>query len=158
MDFDGVRDVVAGVDAVWQWLALVVAGGVPCIESHGAAAIGVLVGVPPVVAVLAGIAGNAATVVATVTLGDRLRRHRPGRTGAQPASLRRRRLKERFDRYGVAGVSLVGPTILPSQLTAMAMVTFGADRRAVITWQMISVTLWGATFGALAALGIHAVG
>lgn len=43
----------------------------------------------------------------------------------------------------MAGVSLLGQTILPSQITATAMVSFGADRNAVILWQTLSILLWG---------------
>ena len=59
-----------------------------------------------------------------------------------------------FDRYGVAGVSLVGPVILPSQFTSAAMVSFGASKNAVILWQVIAITIWGVVFGTLATVGI----
>ena len=51
-------------------------------------------------------------------------------------------------------MSLVGPTILPSQFTSAAMVSFGANRNAVIFWQIISIVLWGVVFGVLATLGV----
>lgn len=59
-----------------------------------------------------------------------------------------------FDRFGVPGVSLLGQTILPSQITATALVSFGATRNTVIAWPSISIALWGILFGALAYVGI----
>ena len=67
-----------------------------------------------------------------------------------PVSPRRQRLRRSFDRFGVAGVSLLGQTILPSQITAMALVSFGASRNAVIFWQVISIALLGTAFATLA--------
>ncbi|MEF3405476.1 hypothetical protein [Agromyces sp. CCNWLW203] len=74
---------------------------------------------------------------------------------AEPAeSPRRERLRRMFDKYGVAGVSIIGQTFLPSQITSAAMVSFGANRNAVIFWQIISIVLWGVVFGVLASLGV----
>lgn len=55
-------------------------------------------------------------------------------------------------------MSLLGQTILPSQLTSAAMVSFGANRNVVIVWQIISIVLWGTLFGVLATLGIAVLG
>lgn len=155
---DSVRETVAEVDQVWQWLAVLVVSAVPYVESYGGAAIGVVVGVPVVLAVVAAVVGNAASMVLTVTLGDRInRRRRSGVAEDAPVSPRRARLRRTFDRWGVPGVSLLGQTLLPSQITAMAMVSFGADRRAVVGWQLLSITLWGVGFGAAAAVGVQAL-
>lgn len=161
MGLDGIRDLVERTDPLWQWLAVLLAGAVPYVESYGAGAIGVVVGVPVALAIAAAIIGNAVSMVLTVTLGDRIRRGREDRRrergDVREPSLRRQKLKRRFDRYGVAGVSLLGQTLLPSQVTSMAMVTFGADRRAVVLWQLVSITLWGLAFGLLAAAGLRVV-
>ncbi|MGJ7440458.1 hypothetical protein [Aquipuribacter sp. MA13-6] len=156
---EGVRDLVEGTDPLWQWLTVLLAGAAPYVESYGAGAIGVLVGVPVGVAIVAAVVGNMVSMVLVVTLGDRIRRRRVDRLGpdAPEPSPRRQKLKRRFDRYGVAGVSLLGQTLLPSQVTSMAMVTFGADRRAVVLWQLLSITLWGLGFGLLAAAGMQVV-
>lgn len=70
---------------------------------------------------------------------------------------RRQRLRKAFDRFGVPGVSLIGQTFLPSQITSAAMVGFGASKNAVIFWQIISIILWGVVFGTLANLGVTAL-
>ena len=63
----------------------------------------------------------------------------------------------RVDQYGVAGVSLLGQAILPSQITSMLMVTAGASKQKVILWQSISIVLWGIAFGALASAGLRLI-
>ena len=54
-------------------------------------------------------------------------------------------------------VSLLGQTVLPSQITSAAMVGFGASQRQVIVWQIVSIVMWGVVFGALAAVGVTAL-
>lgn len=114
--------------------------------------IGVLAGLGPAVAIGAAIVGNVASMLVLVQAAHAAR----GRLAGEPKELspRRQRLRRAFDRYGVAGVSLLGQSILPSQITSAAMVSFGASKRAVIVWQVISIALWGIAFGALAAVGV----
>ena len=80
-----------------------------------------------------------------------------GKASKEP-SARRQKLRAQFDKYGVAGVSLLGQTILPSQITSAAMVSFGASKNAVILWQIVSIILWGVAFGVFASLGVSLIG
>lgn len=59
-----------------------------------------------------------------------------------------------FDRFGVPGVSLLGQTVLPSQITSGMMVSFGASRNAVIVWQVISIIIWAIVFALIGQAGI----
>ena len=52
----------------------------------------------------------------------------------------------------------MGQTILPSQITSAAMVSFGAQKNAVILWQVISIIIWGTVFGVLASVGVSLAG
>ena len=84
---------------------------------------------------------------------DRLRQRR-GVQATEEMSPRKQRLRRMMDRFGVPGVSLLGQTVLPSQITSGALVAFGANTRGVLIWQVISIILWGVVFGTLAALGV----
>ena len=79
-----------------------------------------------------------------------------GSAASSPRSWRVK-LRRAFDRYGVAGVSLLGQTILPSQITSAMMVGIGASRQRVIVWQVVSIILWGVAFGVLAWLAVSAL-
>lgn len=72
-------------------------------------------------------------------------------------SPRRQKFKKAFDRFGVAGVSIFGQAILPSQITSAMMVGFGASRNAVIVWQCVGITLWAVLFAALALAGVNII-
>nr|WP_306237935.1 MULTISPECIES: hypothetical protein [unclassified Ornithinimicrobium] len=147
----GLQDFTASLPEWLQWAGIVAAGAIPFIESYLGSVIGVLAGLPLPVAITMAILGNVITML-LVVLGADAVRSRVARD--KPESARRRKLRERFDRFGVAGVSLLGQTILPSQITSGAMVSFGASRNTVIVWQVISIVLWGLAFGLLAHYGV----
>ncbi|POH69537.1 MULTISPECIES: hypothetical protein [Cryobacterium] len=151
---DALRDFTASLPELLQWVGIVLAAAIPFVESYFGAAIGILAGVNPVVAVLAAIVGNVLSMLVVVLSAHGVRsRVRLGKA-TKPDSPRRAKLRERFDRYGVAGVSLLGQTILPSQITSAAMVSFGASKNAVIFWQIISIIIWGVVFGVLTTVGV----
>ncbi|PLC11387.1 hypothetical protein AUQ48_02875 [Kocuria flava] len=149
---DALQDFTSSLPPLLQWLGVLLAGAVPFVESYFGSVIGVLAGLHPVAAVGAAVVGNVASMLLLVLSAHRLRGRFAG--SRKEPSPQRQKLRRVFDRYGVAGVSLLGQTILPSQITATAMVSFGATRNAVILWQIVSIVLWGTAFGLLTALGV----
>lgn len=135
-----------------QWFGVFLLGAIPYLESYGASAIGVVTGMNVIAAITVAVFGNALSMLGFVFFGQKIRHWR--KTDEKPVSERTKKLKIRFDRYGIIGVSLLGQTLLPSQITSMLMVTFGAQRNKVILWQIISIILWGTLFGTLAHFGI----
>jgi hypothetical protein len=71
--FTWLQELMGQVHELAQPLILVLAGAIPFFEGEGAAALGVLSGVNPVVAALAAIAGNVLCVAAVVWLGSWVR-------------------------------------------------------------------------------------
>lgn len=141
-----------------QWLGVILLGAIPFVESYFGSFIGVLAGLPAWVAVVAAVIGNVISMLVFVFSAHGARQAAIRNREEKPLSPRRARLKERFDRFGVPGVSLLGQLVLPSQITSAAIVGFGAPRNAVILWQVISIILWGVVFGVLATLGVQVAG
>ncbi|WP_350348917.1 hypothetical protein ABIQ69_02970 [Agromyces sp. G08B096] len=174
---DALQDFTTGFPDWLQWLGVMIVSAIPFVDSELGAVIGVLIGLPTAIAVAVAVIGNIVAMLIFVQTAYSARtkvvahqRKRAlvgaGVAGDDPAgtsaaspvpaaeSPRREKLRRAFDKYGVAGVSLLGPTILPSQITSAAMVSFGADRKLVIIWESIAITLWGVAFGVLASLGL----
>lgn len=153
------QEFAAGFPEWASWIAVLLVSAIPFVESYFGSVIGVAIGLPPVVAVLVAVIGNVISMLAFVLVTDATRSKVREKRGSdeEPPTPRRARLKRIFDRFGVPGVSLLGQTLLPSQITSAAMVGFGASRSAVIVWQIISIVLWGTVFGWLAYLGIGAI-
>lgn len=137
-----------------QWAGVLLVSAIPFVESYFGAVIGVAIGLHPVVAILVAVIGNVISMLAFVYGAGAIRDKATKNKDAEP-SQKRQRLKRMFDKFGVPGVSLLGQTLLPSQITSMAMVGFGANRNIVAFWQIISIILWGVLFGVLATLGIE---
>lgn len=151
------QDFTASLPEVLQWLGVLLIAAIPFVESYFGSAVGVLVGIPPVVAVLAAIVGNVLSMLVFVLTAHGVRAKATQNRTEKALSPRREKLKARFDRYGVPGVSLLGQLFLPSQITSAAMVSFGASKNQVILWQVISIVIWGVVFGVLATLGLTAL-
>ena len=148
------RDFVVSLPLWGQWFGVMLIAAIPFVESYFGSAIGVVCGLSPFVAVPAAVIGNAVSMIVCVMSAAAVKsRRRP-----KEMTKRKAKFKKYFDRFGVPGVSLMGQTLLPSQITSMLMVGFGASHKAVIFWQIISIILWGVVFGALAAGGVALLG
>lgn len=152
--YDALSNFTSGLPELLQWIGVILIAAIPFVESYGGSVIGIIAGINPVVAIVAAIVGNVVSMLIVVLTAHRVRSQVSGRREPKPESARRQKLRARFDRYGVAGVSLLGQTLLPSQITSGAMVSFGASKNAVIVWQTISIIIWGIAFGVLATFGV----
>lgn len=170
--YEAFQNLVGQVPDLLQPLIIAVAGAVPYIEGEGSSVIGVIAGLHPVLAAVAGATGNILCVVAVVLLGSRARAAISARrservavpvgapgapASAEPVSVEsvsvepqpeqkqskgRRRLRRFVVRFGVPGASLLGPIALPTQLTAATLVASGVNKSWVILWQVIAIVAW----------------
>lgn len=138
----------------WQWFAVAVVSAIPVVESYFGAAIGVLLGLPLLVAILAAVIGNVISMLLFVNGAHAVRTQVRQNKPDENKKRKYEKLHNAFDKYGIAGVSLLGQTMLPSQITSAALVSFGANKQKVVFWQVISIVLWGTLFGVLATLGL----
>ncbi|QEW02310.1 small multidrug efflux protein [Microbacterium lushaniae] len=141
----GFQDLVARVPEVMQPVIVALAGAVPFIEGEGAATIGIVGGIHPLVAALAGAIGNLVCVVLVVLVSARIRTAvttRRGGSGGEAPSPRHEKFQRAYHRYGTPGVSLLGPLLLPTQFTAAALTATGVSPARVIAWQAAAIVLW----------------
>lgn len=140
----GFQGLVADVPDLVQPVIVALAGAVPFIEGEGAAAIGIIGGINPVIAAVAGAVGNLLCVAIVVLATSRVRTAVTTRRGAhdKPATARRQKFERAYHRYGTPGVSLLGPLLLPTQFTAAALTSTGVSPARVIAWQAAAIVLW----------------
>lgn len=143
---------VAEVPDLVQPLIVAAAGMIPFIEGEVASVIGLVGGLHPLVAAPAAAAGNFLSVLLVVYLGSGVRSavvKRSARGGGEPPA-RMKKFQRAFDRFGVPGVSLLGPLLLPTQFTAAALVTVGVSKGRVLAWQAAAIVLWTSAVTAIA--------
>jgi hypothetical protein len=138
------QELVARLPDWLQPAGVALAGAVPFVEGEGAAAIGVVGGIHPVPTAVAAIAGNFLAVLLVVLVGTRTRQAVVARSNRVPSppSASRQKFDRAFARYGVAGVSLLGPLLIPTHFTAAALAASGISRARILTWQAVAITLW----------------
>ncbi|MEV8250358.1 small multidrug efflux protein [Microbacterium sp. NPDC076768] len=156
------QNLVAQVPELVQPLVVALAGAVPFIEGEGAASIGIIGGISPVIAVIAAIVGNFVCVAVLVTLSSGARAAVVNRTKAKqlalaggiatdvevepaphtPTSARHQKFQRALERYGVPGVSLLGPLLLPTQFTATTLAAMGISKARVLFWQALAIIGW----------------
>ena len=149
---ESLQEFASSFPAALQWLAVLLVSAVPFVESYFGSVIGVVIGLNPVIAIAAAVVGNVASMLLLVN-GAHFVRGKVAQEKKAPSE-KYKKLRVAFDKYGVAGVSLLGQTILPSQITSAALVSFGAVKEKVIFWPVISIILWGTAFGTLAYFGM----
>lgn len=165
MDLMGTaREFVMGLPEALQGVGVFLVSFIPFVEGEGAAIIGVLAGISPWLAVPVGIVGNFLVVALLVYAAHGARGALMGRRAARrgdrapatadggwtPESAGRALLRERFERWGVPGLSLIGPWVfVPGHVAAPAMVSFGANRDYVMVWQTVAIVLYTAVGGLL---------
>ncbi|MFE5307393.1 small multidrug efflux protein [Isoptericola sp. NPDC056605] len=165
---DTFQDLVAQVPDLVQPLIVAVAAMVPFIEGEGGATIGIIGGIHPAVAAVAAMLGNflAVTAVVLASAGARdavvnrrrakARQSSPVPVGSGPApggkgalgpaedrrDARRAKFQRAYERYGVPGVSLLGPLLLPTHFTASMLVASGVGKARVLVWQAVAIVGW----------------
>jgi hypothetical protein len=173
------QNLLGQVPELVQPLIVAVAGAIPFIEGEGGVAIGILGGINPVAAAIAAMAGNFLVVTVLVLLGSGARnavvtRHRekvltrdgaPARAGSTlevppgarsddtRSAARRAKFQRAYERYGVPGVSLLGPLLLPTHFTATMLAASGVGKARILIWQAIAIIAW-TTLTALVISGV----
>ncbi|MFS0868107.1 small multidrug efflux protein [Microbacterium sp. 179-B 1A2 NHS] len=141
----GFQDLVSQMPDLLQPLVVALAGAVPFIEGEGAAAIGIVGGIHPVVSAIAAAIGNFVCVAVVVLVTARVRTAVTTRAGSgaeKPTSARAEKFQNAYHRYGTPGVSLLGPLLLPTQFTAAALTGTGVPTGRVLFWQGAAIVLW----------------
>jgi uncharacterized membrane protein len=174
------QDLVAQVPEFIQPFIVAVAGAVPFVEGEGAATIGIIGGVNPVVSIIAAAAGNFLIVLVLVVISSGARSaivnrqhekklvHAGGGSGSYEEldaaavesdrkSARKVKFQTALEKYGVPGVSLLGPLLLPTHFTATMLAASGVSKARVLFWQAIAIAGWATLFGTIAANVIRVV-
>jgi hypothetical protein len=68
---------------------------------------------------------------------------------ASDVSPRKQKFQRALVKYGVPGVSLLGPLLLPTQFTATMLAAAGVGKARILIWQGIAIFLWTSAFAVL---------
>lgn len=172
------QNLVAQVPELVQPLIVALAGAIPFIEGEGAVSIGIIGGIPPVVAAIAAMVGNFLCVLVVVLVSSGARRAVVNRSKAREVALangvtapetavgttdsergsgRKEKFQRAFERYGVPGVSLLGPLLLPTQFTATMLAAAGVGKARILFWQALAIIGWTTVVAFIVGSAIYAI-
>jgi hypothetical protein len=172
------QNLVAQVPELVQPLIVALAGAIPFIEGEGAVSIGIIGGISPVVAAIAAIVGNFLCVLVVVLVSSGARQAVVNRSRAKSAALagggtieepaadaadagrgtaRREKFQRAFERYGVPGVSLLGPLLLPTQFTATMLAASGIGKARILFWQALAIIGWTTIVAVIVGSAVYAI-
>lgn len=114
----------------------------PFLEAFVAVPIGVLLDLPFILVVLVGITANWLSVMAVIVFSSFIR------------SLFSKKAKTYFNKYGVPGISLLGPIIGTNHIGALVCIIAKANKKNIILWQTISIVIWAVGTGVLLIYGV----
>jgi hypothetical protein len=70
---------------------------------------------------------------------------------------RREKFQRAFERYGVPGVSLLGPLLLPTHFTATMLAAAGVSKARVLFWQALAIIGWTTAVALIVGGAVSAV-
>ena len=129
-----------------QVLSLLVVGLVPFLEGDVAAAIGVVTGVPLILALIFSAAGTILATMAAVAWGARIGEKRQ-------RGERERRIMARVEKWGIPIAMLLGGFFVSVSVNAFVMSAAGLNRTIVLVSGFITAAL-NTAFVGLAAAGV----
>jgi hypothetical protein len=170
------QDIVAQVPDLVQPLIVALAGAIPFIEGEGAVAIGIIGGINPVIAAIAAIVGNFVCVAILVIASSGARTAIVNRSRTRQAAVagggtvvedetqvaprntaRREKFQRAFERYGVPGVSLLGPLLLPTHFTATMLAASGVGKARILIWQAVAIIGWTTIVAVIVGSAVYAI-
>lgn len=147
----GFQETVSQVPDLLQPFIVAAAGAIPFIEGELAAVVGIVGGLHPIVAGIAGAAGNFLAVFLVVLITSRARGAIVNRAGRdereaakalKPESKGRAKFQRWLVRFGVPGASILGPLAIPTHFTAATLVAAGISRGRILFWQAVAIVIW----------------
>lgn len=179
------QNLIAQVPEFVQPLIVALAGAVPFIEGEGASTIGVIAGIHPVISAISAIVGNFVCVTVLVLLAANARRAIANRARSRQlvsaggtfesdavgtaeglvaeegesarSAARKEKFQRAFVRYGVPGVSLLGPLLLPTQFTATMLAGIGIRTSRILFWQGVAIVGWTSVLTAIVYAALSSV-
>lgn len=138
------------MEFIWVYVLVFLLGATPLVEAIYLSPIGVLTGLSPIPTFILSIAGNLLTVYLVILFIDKIKQWRNKKKKSEKKTARAERV---WQKYGLPGLTLIGPFILGSHFSAFLSLIFGGTKWKVTKWMSISIIGWSFLLTILATLG-----
>ncbi|MFS0645199.1 small multi-drug export protein [Siminovitchia sp. 179-K 8D1 HS] len=143
------------MESLWEYAVIFLLAAVPWIEAVVAIPLGIIRGLSPSLVVAVAFLGNWSTVILVIYLFEKIKEFWNRKKGTQtPPGKRQERAKKIWNKYGLPGLSLLGPILIGIHIAAFIGLTLGATRNWTLLWMTISLALWSVVFGVASHYGL----
>lgn len=148
---------VEEVNIIYQFIAIFIIGFVPFLEAFVAVPIGILLDLPFILVVLVGATANWLSVMVVIVFSTFIKSWFSAKDKNKSdhfINKRFQKAKSYFNKYGVPGISLLGPVIGTNHIGALVCIIAKANIKNIILWQTISIVIWAVGTGVLLIYGV----
>ncbi|GAB3048913.1 small multi-drug export protein [Virgibacillus ainsalahensis] len=139
-----------------EYALVFIAAAIPWFEIAFVIPVGILRGLSPFWVMLLAFVGNLATVLPVIIGFEKMKiwfAKRQEKKGKAP-SKRNERGKNIWNKYGLPGLSLLGPILTGIHIAAFIAMSLGAEKKSSIFWMTLSLAVWTLVFGIGTMLGL----
>ncbi|WP_077211792.1 small multi-drug export protein [Bacillus dakarensis] len=157
-----------------SYLLVFVLAAIPLFELIAVVPLAIIGGLSPVPVSILGFLGNLLTVLLLIVFIDRIKLWRKAkkqkkaavivRDGdnhleseevvVEPETKKEKRARELFEKYGLPGLTIIGPFFVGSHISAFMAMSFSAKRTLVTVWMIVSLVLWTIVSAVAASYGV----
>lgn len=140
---------------IYEYALIFLGAAIPWFEIALVIPLGIVWGLSPAWVMITAFAGNMLTVMLLIIGFDKFRiwyDKRQQEKGKEPSKKNDRAVRI-WNKYGLPGLSLLGPILIGTHIAAFIGMTLGATKRNTTVWMIISIGVWTLAFGILTALG-----
>jgi Ca2+/H+ antiporter, TMEM165/GDT1 family len=145
-----------------SYLLVFLLAAVPLFELIAVVPLAIIGGLSPVPVAILGFLGNLLTVLLLIIFVDKVKgwmsERKQKRVGMQATvggeahvseevtteqdTKKQKRAKVLFDKYGLPGLTIFGPLLVGSHISAFMGMSFGSKRSLVTGWMVVSLIIW----------------
>jgi len=140
---------------IWEYIVVFLLGATPWFEIVAVIPLSIIAGLNPILVGLVAFLGNLSTVYLLIIFFEKYREWRKRKKGEeQSKSKRQARAVGIWNKYGLPGLSLLGPLLIGSHIAVFIGLLFGAKKQATLMWMTISLVIWTLIITILSYYGI----
>ncbi|SFL93318.1 Putative small multi-drug export protein [Gracilibacillus orientalis] len=144
------------MELIWAYLLVFLLAAIPFVEAIYLTPIAVVAGLSPIPTFVLAVLGNLLTVYIVILFIDKMKQWRKKKNEESGKSEKRQAKAERiWKKYGLPGLTIIGPFFIGSHLVAFLSLIFGGTKKKVTLWMTISIVGWSLLLTILAILGFE---
>lgn len=135
------------MNSIIEYILIFIGAAIPWIEAIIVIPIGIIRGLHPVAVTIVAFCGNLLTILLVVFFYEKMeewmrkRREKKG-TNNDITKKRFARAQRIWDKYGMPGLSLIGPLLIGTHFTIFMTLALSSSKKASTWWMIISLLIW----------------